>query len=250
MGSPGHMSIGTFSYRYRVLVFNLLLGGVILGIDPAWFALLPDGEEISFYLGLGILVALFFEFAGIWFKSRLLFSFESSLHRKVTWYVGVSFIPRVLIGGAIATLALDIMGALSISDYFLLPIILYATIKEFGVRAVLLNTEREKLPRPQGMRLWIGDVLIFIFIAVAYAAVWKVYLLEKPHMMYILIAPINWGFTAGAFFCILFFLEMPFFWEEYLHGKSVTGRWFSVLTVLFPTVGLIGRFLLMLLERG
>jgi hypothetical protein len=240
-------SIGTFSYRYRVLVFNLLLAGVFLGIDPHWFEQLPEWTDLKFYLGIVIIVALFLEFAGIWYKSRLIFSFESSLHRKVPWYIGWTFVPRVLISGAIATLALDEMEALSISDYFLLPIILYATIKEFGVRTILLDTVREKLPRPGGVRLWIGDVLLFIFIAIAYCAIWKVYLLQNPSMMYVIISPINWGFTAGAFFLIIFFLEMPFFWEEYLHGKSAGGRWFSVLTVLFPTMGLIGRFLIMLL---
>lgn len=242
-------TIGTFSYRYRVFVFNLLLAGVVLGIDPNWFSLLPDQPDLNFYLGLGIMVALFLEFAGIWFKSRLILSFEHSLHRKVPFFIGWSFLPRVIISGAFATLALDITGALSVSDYFLLPIILYATIKEFAVRSVLLDTVREKLPRPGGARLWIGDVLLFVFIAVIYAAIWKVYLLENPHMMYVVISPINWGFTAGAFFLMVFFLEMPFFWEEYLHNKSAAGRWFSILTVLLPTMALIGRFLLMLMAE-
>jgi hypothetical protein len=240
-------SIGTFSYRYRVFVFNLLLAGVVLGIDPHWFEILPAIPDLNFYIGVVILLALFLEFAGIWFKSRLIFSFESSVHRKVPWYIGGTFVPRVLISGAIATLALDVMGALTVSDYFLLPITLYATIKEFGVRTILLDTVREKLPRPSGIRVWIGDVLLFIFIALAYCAIWKVYLLQNPSMMYVIISPINWGFTAGAFFLVIFFLEMPFFWEEYLHGKSRTGRWFSILTVLLPTMGLIGRFLIMLL---
>lgn len=241
-------TIGTFSYRYRVLVFNLLLAGVVGGLDPQWLLLLPEAEDFNYYLGVVIVVALFMEFAGIWYKSRLLFSFESSLHRKVPWYIGWSFLPRVLVSGAIATLALDIMGALTVTDFFLLPLILYATIKEFGVRAILLDTVREKLPRPHGLRLWLGDVLLFIFTVVAYAAVWKVYLLDNQHMMYVLISPINWGFTAAAFFAIIFFLEMPFFWEEYLHGKSRGGRWFSILTVLLPTIALIGRFAWMMLR--
>lgn len=235
-------SIGTFSYRYRVLVFNLLLAGVVAGLDPDWLLLLPNDVQLDYYLGVGIIVALFFEFAGIWYKSRLLFSFESSLHRSVPWYIGWSFFPRVLIGCAIAMLALDVMGALTISDFFLLPIILYATIKEFGVRTILLDTVREKLPRPEGFRLWIGDVLLFVFIVVAYVAIWKVYLLQNQHMMYVLISPINWGFTAAAFFAMVFCFEMPFFWEEYLHGKSTAGRWFSIATVLLPTLALVGRF--------
>ncbi len=242
-------SIGSFSYRYRILVFNILLAGVVFGIDPKWFELLPDRVNFNFYLGLGLMVALFFEFAGIWFKSRLLFSFEASIHRKVPLMFGLTFLPRLLISGAFATLAFDVMGALVISDYFLLPIILYATIKEFGVRSILLDTVREKLARPTGMRVWIGDVLLFVFIAVMYAAIWKVYLLENQSMMYVLISPINWGFTAGAFFLMVLCLEMPLFWEEYLHNKSRGGRIFSILTVLFPTLGLIGRFLLMMIAN-
>jgi hypothetical protein len=238
-------TIGSFSYRYRVFVFNLLLGGVVLGFDPHWLSVIPDDEDVNFYIGLGLMVALFLEFAGIWFKSRLIFSFEGSLHRKVPWYIGWSFLPRILISGGLASLAFDTMGALAISDYFLLPIILYATVKEFGVRSILLDTVREKLARPSAVRLWIGDVLLFVFILIAYAAAWKIYLLETPHIMYVIISPINWGFTAGAFFFMVFCLEMPFFWEEFLHGKSAAGRWLSVLTIFLPTVGLIGRFLVM-----
>ncbi|MBK9451671.1 MAG: hypothetical protein IPN95_20105 [Bacteroidetes bacterium] len=242
-------TIGSFSYRYRVLVFNILLAGLIFGIDPYWFQLIPDLSNLNFYLGVGLMVALFLEFAGIWFKSRLLFSFENSIHRKVPLLFGLSFIPRLLISGAFATLAFDIMGALVISDYFLLPIILYATMKEFGVRSMLLDTVREKLPRPGGIRVWIGDVMLFVFIAMMYAAIWKVYLWENQHMMYVIISPINWGFTAGIFFFMILCLEMPFFWEEYLHNKSAGGRWFSIFTVLLPTIGLIGRFLLMRLSH-
>lgn len=240
-------TIGSFSYRYRVFVFNFLLAGVVLGLDPHWLTKIPDHENLNFYLGLGLMVAMFFEFAGIWYKSRLMFSFEGSLHRKVPFYIGWSFLPRVLISGAIATLALNIMGALTISDYFLLPIILYATVKEFAVRTMLLDTVREKLPRPSNVRLWIGDVLLFVFLAVTYVAIWKVYLLENQSMMYVIISPINWGFTAAAFFAMLFFLEMPFFWEEFLHDKSAGGRFFSIMTVLLPTMALIGRLLIMLL---
>jgi hypothetical protein len=241
-------AIGSFSYRYRILVFNLLLGGIVLGLDPHWLALLPDFADFNFYLGIGLMLVLFMEYAGIYFKSRLIFSFESSLHRKVPFFVGWSFLPRVIISGALATLVLNVMGALTVSDYFLLPIILYAVIKEFSVRSMLLDTVREKLPRPTGVRLWIGDVLMFIFVAVSYAAIWKIYLLENPNMMYVIISPINWGFTAGGFFLTIFFLEMPFFWEEYLHGKSAAGRWFSILTVLLPTFALVGRLLIMLLS--
>jgi hypothetical protein len=243
-------NIGTLSYRYRPLVFNLLLAGVVIGLDPMWLRLVPEREDLNYYLGVGIVVALFLEYAGIYFKSRLLFSFESSLHRHRPWYFSLSFVPRVVVSGAIATLALDIMGALSVSDFFLLPIILYATLKELGVRAVLMDTVRERLPRPGGIRLWVGDVLLFIFMAVSYAAIWKVYLLENEPMMYAVISPINWAFTALIWFAFVALLEMPFFWEEYLHGKSVSGRLFSFLTVLFPVVALIGRMAIMLLWQS
>jgi hypothetical protein len=241
-------TIGTFSYRYRVLVFNLLLAGVVGGLDPHWLEMLPQDANLNYYIGVGIVVALFLEFAGIWFKSRLLFSFESSLHRNVPAYIGWTFLPRLLVSGAIATLALDTMGALTVSDFFLIPLILYATIKEFAVRTILLDTVREKLPRPGNVRQWIGDVFLFVFIVVAYAAIWKVYLLQNQHMMYVMISPINWGFTGLAFFAMLFVLEMPFFWEEFLHGKTAGGRWFSILTIILPTLALIGRFAWMMLR--
>jgi len=161
-------------------------------------------------------------------------------------YIGLTFLPRLIASGAIALLALSIMGALKQSDYFLLPIILYATLKEFGVRSILLNTDREKLDRPKGARLWIGEVLLFVFIVVAYVAIWKVYLLETPHVMYIVLSPINWGFAAAAFFLIIYCFEMPYFWEEYLHDKSAMLRWMSIASVLLPVLGLLGRFFLIL----
>lgn len=236
----------TFSYSYKVLVFNLLLAVIVLGFDPHWLSFLPDRPDFNYYLGIFILVGIFFEFAGIWYKSRVNFSREEALHRLTPMYIGLTFVPRVLITGAIATLALDSMGALEVSDFFLLPLVLFATFKEFFVRTVYLNSERDVLPVPRGFRRMLGDLLLFVSVVVAYIAIWKVYLLEHQHIMFAILSPINWGFVALAFLGLLFCLEMPLFFEEFLRNKPRGKRLLSMLTLLFPVIALIGRFFLIL----
>lgn len=237
-------NVGTFSYRYKILVFNLLLAVIILGFDPHWLRFIPDRPDMNYYLGIFILMGIFLEFSGIWFKSRVNFSKEDALHRVTPMLIGLTFVPRVLVTGAIATLALDSMGALEISDFFLLPLVLFATFKEFFVRSIYLDSEREKLVAPKGFRKSIGDVLLFIGIVIAYIAIWKVYLLEHSHIMYAILSPINWGFAALAFLLFLYFYEMPLFYEEFLQNKSKSKRFLSILTLLFPVVALLGRFFL------
>lgn len=235
---------GTFSYRYKILVFNLLLAVIVLGFDPDWLRFIPDRPDINYYLGIFILLGVFLEFAGIWFKSRVNFSKEAALHRVTPMHIGLTFVPRVLVTGAIATLALDSMGALEMTDFFLLPLVLFATFKEFFVRSIYLDSEREKLVEPTGMRKWIGDVLLFGGIVISYVAIWKVYLLEHEHIMFAILSPINWGFAAPAFLLILFCLEMPLFYEEFLLNKPKSKRFLSFLTLLLPVLALLGRFFL------
>ena len=236
--------VKTFAYRYKVLVFNLLLAAIILGFDPKWLAILPERTDIDYYLGVFILLGLFLEFAGIWFKSRVNFSRETSLHRVTPSYIGFTFVPRVLVTGAILTLALDSMGALELSDFFLLPIVVVATFKEFFVGSFYLDSERERLPVPKGFRRKIGDGLLFLSIVIAYVSIWKVYLLEHKHIMFAILSPINWGFAAPAFLLLLFCLEMPLFYEEFSLNKPRSKRLISIVTLLFPVMALLGRFFL------
>ncbi|HHG86500.1 MAG TPA: hypothetical protein ENJ82_17245 [Bacteroidetes bacterium] len=235
-----------FLYQYKVITFNLILTAFLVGFNPLWLKLLPNSVELNYYLGIVFLCGLFFEFAGIWFKSRFLFSFYDTLQRKVPWYIGSTFLPRVLFSGALATLALESMGALEISDFFLIPIIIFAVLKEFWVRNVLLNTDRESQnDRPPVYKNWLGEVLLFLFICIGYVSIWKVYLLEHPRIYYMVLSPINWAFVGLGFLGVLYCLEMPHYWEQNLRSNPKRIKILSILSLLFPTLGLIAQMYLM-----
>lgn len=228
-----------FLYRHKVIIFNLLLTAFIVGVDPRYLLELPDTGDFNYYIGVGILLALFFEFAGIWYKSRFIFSFPVNLHKPVPWYIGMAFLPRIVTSAALAMLALKAMGALEVSDFFLLPIIAYATIKEFWVRATLLNTKRDKTVRTPKGKVWLGEIMLFLFICVGYMSVWEVYLLENPRIMYMVLTPINWGLVGPAFLILLLSLEMPFYWEEHLRTKPRREKIFALLSALLPMIGVL-----------
>ncbi|MEM7035496.1 MAG: hypothetical protein AAF570_00875 [Bacteroidota bacterium] len=228
-----------------MIIFNLLLTAFLVGFNPEWLQLLPDNSDFNYYVGVGILGFLFLEFAGLYYKSRWIFSFSEALHRKVPWYISNTFLPRVIVSGIFATLAFQAMGALEISDFFLLPIILYATMKEFWVRSVLLATEKDKNPRPAAFKVWMGEIMIFLFICVGYMAVWKYFLLENPRVKYMVLSPINYGFVVAAFLVMLYCLLMPYFWEAHLGSRTKRQRVLNYLSILLPTGGLIAQLYLM-----
>lgn len=232
----------TFFYRYKILVVNFILAVTIAGVDPMLLHQLPDSEAFHYYLGVGIIAVLFLEIAAIWYKSRLLFSFPDALFQKVPWYIQASFVLRVGFSGLVAALALANMGALEVSEFFLIPIVLYAAVKEFWVRSVLLITEREKAVRPNALRLTISEIALPGFILVSYFAIWHTYLLETPRIMYLVMSPINWPVAAIVFMLMLFAFEMPYFWEDHLRPKSKAQHALAYASLLLPAAGLLVRF--------
>ncbi|MEL7400043.1 MAG: hypothetical protein AAGN35_16935 [Bacteroidota bacterium] len=235
-----------FLYQYKIIIFNLLLTAFLVGFNPEWTQLLPDTRQVNYYLGVFFLFGLFLEFAGIYYKSRFIFSFYDSLQRKLPYYIGWTFLPRVLVSGALATLALSAMSALEITDFFLIPITLYAVLKEFWVRNILLRTDREShYPRPPAWKTTLGEIFLFLFIAIGYVSIWKVYLLENPRIKYLVLSPINWAFVALGFIAVLLCLEMPHYWEQHLRTKPRTIKTLSILSVILPTLGLLVQFYLM-----
>lgn len=235
----------TFFHRYKIFVINLLLMTIIAGVDPYLLTWIPDTEAINYYIGVGIIAILFFEIIGVWYKSRLLFSMPDALYHKIPWYIHSLFLPRVIFSGIIATLALESMGALEASEFFLIIIVLYAAAKEFWVRSVLLTTEREKSKRPTMATMVLSELAMFTFLTTSYFAIWKVYLLETPRIMYLVLSPINWPFAAIALTLLLFAFEMPYFWEDALRPKTRAQRALSFSSLLFPAFGLIIRFYLL-----
>lgn len=225
-----------FLYTHKLILLNALLAGFIGAFHPDYLKGLPDTAEFNYYLGVGLLVLLFFEFAGIYYKSLFIYSFAQSTHRKVPLYLTGTFLPRLLVSGGLATLVLSAMGALSISDFFLIPIILYATFKEFWVRAQLLDTKREKNPRPGKFRVWMGETFLFLFLCGAYVAIWEIYLLENPRIMYLLLDPINWGFDLVGFALAMYAMQMPYLYEEYLREKPRSQKVLAYLSLLLPVL--------------
>lgn len=235
-----------FLYLNKIIIFNLLLTVFLVGVDPEWTQLLEDTPQLDYYLGVVFLFGLFLEFAGIYYKSRFLFSFYDTLQRKTPWFIGWTFVPRVLVSGALATLALDSMGALEISDFFLIPIALYAVMKEFWVRNKLLNTDRESQgKRPPAWKTILGEIFIFLFIAIGYLSIWRVYLLEHPRIKYMVLSPINWVFVGLGFLGVILCLEMPHYWEQHLRTKPRSVKILSLLSVILPTIGLLVQLYLM-----
>lgn len=234
----------TFFYRHKIIVMNLLVMMVIIGVDPELLLLLPQSTAADYYSGVFILFTLFLEVVSVWYTSRMLFSFPNSLFQKVPARISASFLPRVLVSGAIATLAIDVMKGFHLSEFFLIPIVLYAVSKEFWVRSVLLFTEREKTVRPNGFQVFMGDFSLFIFMITAYFAIWKVYLLESPRLMFMVMSPINWGFASLAMLGMLYSMQMPLFWEDHIKPKSDAQKRLAYLSLLLPVVALIGRFFL------
>lgn len=231
---------GHFLYQYKIITFNVLLAIFLVTFNPAWTQLLPDTQEMNYYLGVVFLCGLFFEFASVWFRSRFIFSFYDSLHQKVPWYIGSTFLPRVLTSGALAMLALQSMGALEVSDFFLIPIIIYAAVKEFWVRNVLLDTDRESQnARPPVIKNWLAEILLFLFLCLGYISIWKVYLIPHPRIYYMVLSPINWAFVALGFLLAIYCLEMPHFWEHHLRTKPKRIKVLSVLSLLLPTLALV-----------
>lgn len=227
---------GHFLYEHKLIFLNLFFAGFIVLLDPLKIDFIPDTPEFDYYTGVSIMALLFMEFAGIHYKARWIYSFPGNLNHKTPIYFLLSFIPRILLSAGLAALALSAMGALELSDFFLLPIILYATAKEFWVRSHLFNSERERAKRPSTAIVWITEIGFFIFLCGIYFAFWDVYLMEHERMMYLLMTPINWGFDIAVFLLAVVSLQIPHLYEEWTRSKPRSRKVLAVLSVLLPVL--------------
>lgn len=231
--------LGHFLFTHKLFILNVFLAGFIAFLDPRMLSVLPESPEASYYMGVGLLTILFLEFASIHYLGRFIYSFSRNLQRKMPWYIGMSFVPRVLVSGGLAMLVLDAMGVLSMSDFFLILIILYATAKEFWVRSYLLNANRPKTKRPSKFMNWAAAIAFLIFLCAAYFALWEIYLLEHPRIMFLYLAPINWGWDILIFAVIVTALEVPFFYEEWTRDKTRAQKVVALSSLLLPVLAFV-----------
>lgn len=230
---------GHFLYTHKLIVLNVFLAGFIAALNPLKLSVIPDTPEINYYIGVIIMALLFFEFAAIHYLARWVYSFPRNLQRRVPWYIGISFIPRVLVSAGMALLVLSAMGVLTNSDFFLVLITVYAAAKEFWVRSFLLNADREKTKRPSRVMNWAGAIMFFLFIAGSYFALWEVYLLEHQRIMYLFLDPINWGWDILMFTVVIVSLEIPYLYEEWIREKKRTHKVLAVCSVLLPILAFL-----------
>ncbi len=234
MGKFGHLL-----YTHKLLILNVFLAVFIAVLDPLKLTLIPDTPEVNYYIGVSIMVILFFEFAAIYYLARWIYSFPRNLQRRVPWYIGISFIPRFLVSAGMAFLVLSAMGVLTNSDFFLILIAVYAATKEFWVRAFLLNADREKTKRPSKFKNWAGALMFFIFIAGSYFAMWEVYLLEHRRIMYLFLNPINWGWDILIFAVLITSIEIPYIYEEWIRKKRRSHKVLAFCSILLPTLAFL-----------
>lgn len=230
---------GHFLYTHKLIVLNVLLTGFIVGLDPRVLVDIPDTPEFNYYIGVCIMGLLFFEFAAIHYLSRFIYSFPRNLQRKLPWYIGISFVPRVLVSSGLALLVLSAMGVLTDSDFYLLLIIVYAATKEFWVRSFLFNADRKKTKRPSRIMNWAGAIMFFLFIAGSYFSLWEVYLYEHQRIMYLFLNPINWAWDILIFMVIIVSLEVPYLYEEWIREKKRSHKVLAVCSVLLPILGFV-----------
>ena len=231
--------LGHFLYTHKLIVLNVFLAGFVAALDPRWLKDFPDTPEINYYIGVCIMALLFFEFASIHYLARFIYSFPRNLQRKFPWYIGISFVPRVLVSSGLALLVLSAMGVLTNSDFFLLLIVFYAATKEFWVRSFLFNTDREKTKRPTWAMMWIAGFMFFLFIAGSYFSMWLVYLWEHQRVMYLLLDPVNWAWDVLIILLITISLEVPYLYEEWIRDKKRSHKILAVCSVLLPVLAFL-----------
>jgi len=231
--------IGHFLYTHKLFILNIFLAGFIALLDPRMLHVLPDSAEASYYMGVSLMAILFLEFASIHYLGRFIYSFNRNLQRKLPWYIGMSFIPRVLVSVGLGMLVLDAMGVLTISDFFLVLIIFYATAKEFWVRSFLLNANRSKTKRPSKFMNWTTAIAFFLFLCAAYFSLWEIYLLEHQRVMFLYLAPINWALDILIFAVVVVALEIPFLYEEWTRNKTRAQKVLALSSLLLPVLAFV-----------
>lgn len=231
--------LSRFLYLHKVEAFNLLFFAFIMLWPPRYLNRIPTESDFHFYAGLSIVVALFLEFAGIWYKSRFIFSSKVMREKPIPFLFRLAVWPRLLLNVFTLLLAFRAMGILSRSDFYVLPIVAIACLKEFWVRAQLLNPEDSEGERDSPFKVWMAEGMLFIFACVAYVALWEYYLLESPKVLLKAQYLTNFPLVAAVFLLCLLSIQMPHLLEEYLREKPRAQKIIAGASFLLPVVGLL-----------
>jgi hypothetical protein len=234
-----------FFYYHKVLIFNLLFGGFIVLYPPELFDHISPEADFHYYAGVAILTALFFEFAGIWYKSRFIYSIKGAKEQSIPMLFRLAVWPRLLVSIFIIGLAFRAMGILESNDFYLLVLVLYAGIKEFWVRYRLLNPEDAEGVRDSQLKIWMAEAMLLIFTCVAYAAFWEYYLLDTPKVLLTAMSIQNFPIVGIVFFLFLVSVLMPHLLEEYLRQKPRSSKILAAVSFLLPISALLFQLLKM-----
>lgn len=234
--------IGTFFYVQKVFFFNLLFALFVVGTDMFFLKWLPDTPEFSYYFGVLILVGVFFDFAGIYYKTQLLYSFSFNHDRKIPFYFGLTFLPRLVFNGLIILLAISAMGWLKSSDFWLLPATILASVKEFWVRSTLLNPQDARGERIGAGKIWLGEILLFLSMCISYLGLWFVYLKDADKMLLKAMYPKNYPFVAIIFALFLLAWQLPNLLEEYFRNKHRGQKIFALISLILPVLAILFVF--------
>ncbi|MCB9233522.1 MAG: hypothetical protein H6581_17835 [Bacteroidia bacterium] len=221
-----------FLYYNKIQIFNWILGLYIFLVPPEVFNSFGDNEDFHFYLGLSLILAFFLEYSGIWYKTHFIYSRRVAMTGKVPIWLKLSFLPRIAVSGGLGLLAFAGLGWLNSTDFTLVVVVIYAVLKEFWVRSTLMNPESTEGAKISPARVWLGEIFIFLYIAVGYLCVWEFYLLEEgrilSHMAYLHNLPV-----FGLLFLVaLSVMFVPYLVEEYFRGKR--NRFWVIISFLLP----------------
>lgn len=243
-GCPGlgMKKIGTFFYLQKVFFYNLLFALFVLATEYFLLDLLPSNEDFRYYFGVLVLVGLFLDFAGIYYKTQLLYSFAFNHDRKIPFYFGLTLAPRLIFNGGIFLLAISAMGWLKDNDFWLLPATVLASMKEFWVRSTLLNPRESRAERSSVRKIWMGEIFLYLSMCISYLGLWFVFLKDADRLLLKAMYPQNYPFVALIFLLFLLSWQMPNLLEEYFRNKHRDQKIFALLSLLLPILALLFVF--------
>jgi hypothetical protein len=232
---------GRFLYTHKLAALNVLLMVFILGYDPRWLKHMNSDFAFMFYAGVLVLVSLFLEFAGIYFKTRFIYSHTGAKEKKIPALLQLLFFPRVFISGASMAFAFSGLGWLQKSDFILLIIAAYATGKEFWVRATLVSPENAPSDRRSEATTLVSEMMLFLYMVVLYMAFWQIFLWDNDKLLYLIKNPINFGFVVAAFGLVLFSVQLPYLVEIAMRTQYTRRRWGALFTMMLPIAALLAQ---------
>ncbi len=223
-----------FLFLHKLAVANFLLAIVFLFFRPDFFSFIRPDKEFHFYLGAALVLGMFLEIGGIISKTKFIYGRHENRERKIPLILSLSFVPRMLLASGVVILAFIGMGFFELSDFILLPIVIYAVVKEFWVRGTLLNSETVVAKRISGNSAITGEVFLFLFVVIAYACLWELVLLDNLIFQKIISDPAYFPLIGAVFLVLLLTVQMPNLLEEFFRKKKPEHVMISMLSFLLP----------------